>query len=295
MNSDSVNNFATVFGKTSGLFKRDAKGKPTNELADGLTVDYILSGHFTLKTDGTCGLLFCHNGLYYLCRRQDIRKNSRNFASVLQNGKIEEIASRKCFVSKMIRGSGKTEYETDVYIFMVGTDDKPELEGDHMIGFVPISETNPEDKYIMSTISDENISDNLTLYVTDTHNTHDHSLAMTVVKKSAADILCGKSLATVEIMGKKISDRYDFNSDQHFINVHGSITIPREYMPTAQQLSSLDDLKQWFQSASNPYANNEGFVIHFDDGCRIKCHRGYVGLEDSWKKTKSCGLKFYFE
>ena len=292
--------FATVFGKTSGLFKRDENGKVLNEVSDFVTLDFMTNGTFTMKTDGTCGMLFENDDKYYLCRRQDIKEKSRNFDTVMTNGHTTEIAGKQCFVSKMLRGSGKTERTVDVYIFMVNSDagsesyGRPELEGNHMIGFTPILHDFSDDRHVLSAICGQNGSNDLSLFTTEPNYTIvDNKIKISVGLKSAADILDSKKMITVEIMGNKISDKYNYKSEQHFVNPHGSIIIPSDFSPSSEQLTSIEKLHDWFTNKSNPFADSEGFVIHHDNS-RVKCHRGYVGLEHTWTKTKSCSTEFFF-
>lgn len=285
---------ATVFGKTSGLFKRDSTGAVLNELTDLATDEFLTNGTITMKTDGTCGMLFTHDNKYYLCRRQDIRQNSRNFDSVMKLGQTVTIADKPCFKSVMTRGSGKTERKVDVYIFMLDSDGKPELEGNHMIGFTPILEDFGEDRHIMSAISGTNCTDNLSIYTTCSDYTiANNKICIKVQQMPAQDILGSQSMKTVEIMGRKVSDKYNYQSDKHFVNPHGSIIIPPEFAPTVSQLKSVEDLTMWFNDKTNAFADSEGFVIHYQNQ-RIKCHRGYVGSEQYWTKTKSCGTEFHF-
>lgn len=102
-----------------------------------------------------------------------------------------------------------------------------------------------------------------------------------------------KQIKTVEIMCKKISDKYGYQTDECFVNPHGSIVIPQNLIPPF----NYDTIKTWFENDMyNDWANQEGFVIHFpNQNQRFKLHRGHVGMEKTWQIKKECGIKFIFE
>jgi hypothetical protein len=102
-----------------------------------------------------------------------------------------------------------------------------------------------------------------------------------------------KQICTVEIMCKKISDKYNYQTDTCFVNPHGSFIIPRELVPEL----NYNTIRKWFKEDDrNEWANQEGFVIHFPkENMRFKLHRGHVGMEKTWQIKKECGIKFVFE
>jgi len=95
---------------------------------------------------------------------------------------------------------------------------------------------------------------------------------------------------TVEIMGSKISNKYGFKDDKHFINPHGSIIYPKNQIPKF----SYESLREWFtKDSENRWANVEGIVIHFPEiGTRLKFHRGHVDMQSTWDTKKESGVKF---
>ncbi len=291
----SQHNFVQVpvINKTDSLFVRTdtdftiVSSEPCEQfLKLENTEPYIIS----VKTDGTCALI-CKDseGMYHLMRRQDIKISGRNYQTVIDNGIVTTYAGRPCFVSKMNRGSGKSERVVPVYIFNLTPDFKPEIERVHIIGFTPVLHDFGDDKYAVTAIDGINGTEDVKLYTTVFNGSLDIA-----VESIPADIIMGKSqIMTVEIMGSKISDKYGFNTTQHFINPHGSIVYPSELAPRLD----YESLKAWFTSDNiNRWANVEGIVIHFPkSNRRFKLHRGHVGLEQTWKCKKSSGINFVFK
>ncbi|RYE14160.1 MAG: hypothetical protein EOP34_07210 [Rickettsiales bacterium] len=281
-----------VINKTNGLFARDSKNEIIT-LLDNETLQLLDSPNkiITVKTDGTCGLLVKmvvnETSVYTLMRRQDIKVGSKNFDKVNKNLTLTSVAGRKCIISSITRGGGKNTLDVPFYIFQLTNDDKPEIEVNHLIGFTPITNKCGDDKHLLSCLHGENMSTDLKIYCSVSTTNFDVDVRLT----SAEQILKDSDLITVEIMGAKISNKYGFDNDRHFINPHGSIECNKHSGPP---LHDYDLLKAWFQS-ENRWADVEGYVVHFPDvGKRLKVHRGHVGLEKSWRDKKSSGLVFNF-
>ena len=248
-----------------------------------------------VKTDGSCGAIIKINGIATLCKRQDITEQSRNYSRVSdpENGLLKVIAGKPCYITSMIRGTSKHERIEPLYIFQLTKEGKPELEGNHLIGFTPVLTNFAEDKY-MATSFEENPEDPSNPYIFATH--FDGTLNIRVAKTTMADILYNEEIKTVEIMCKKISNKYGYETDMCFVNPHGSIVIPDDQVPDF----TYNGIKTWFETAEatyNRWADQEGFVIHFPtENIRFKIHRGHIGLNNTWKSAdkKACGIKFIF-
>jgi len=286
------NNFiqVPVINKTESLFARDTQNPSIILKEISLEAQQLIATEpytITAKTDGTCGIICCvSKDSYLLMRRQDIRLKSRNYDMVVNNGESTIFAGSKCFVTKMIRGSGKSERIVPLYIFQLTENNKPEIEYNHVIGFTPILHDFADDKYAVTAIDGINGSPELKLFTT----VFSGNLDVEVKSVLCSEILQGNNLLTVEILGSKISNKYGFSNDNHIINIHGSITYPTEHTPEL----NYDYLKKWFESDStNRWANVEGIVIHFPlSNRRFKVHRGHVDLESTWKMKKESGIKF---
>ena len=322
------NNFiqVPVINKTASLFIRDEENPTmvTSKLSKDFTqcLDAYNAGMeqmiVTVKTDGTCGMV-CkvqsqpnqsqdlsladrdENNCYYLMRRQDIKIKSRNYQSVMNNGICSIFCGMPCYITKIIRGSGKLERLEPFYIFQLTPDSKPDIDNGHVIGFTPLLHDFPDDKHAISAIDGFNGTTNVRFFTT----TFNGSLNVGIRSVSAAELMDGLKIMTVEIMGSKISNKYGFTNNKHFINPHGSIVYPMDLpycqdAPCGQALYpkfDYDAIKEWFESeALNPWANVEGFVIHFlKSNKRFKVHRGHVGLEKTWVSRKTSGINFLFE
>jgi hypothetical protein len=282
-----------VINKTESLFVRDPQNpiNVTTELAPEF-IELVKKEPMivTVKTDGTCGII-CHdtNNNFYLMRRQDIKIGNRNYDIVMRNGIYGIYSGIECFITKMVRGSGKSERTVPLYIFQLTDDHKPEIEFNHMIGFTPLLHDFAEDKYVVTAIEGLNGTPDLKLATTVFGGTLD--IPVRVI--AASELLSGQNIMTVEILGSKISNRYGFKNDKHFINPHGSIIYPKEIYP----MLDFNSLLNWFKSDStNRWSDVEGIVIHFpSSGRRFKLHRGHLGLEHTWKSKKISGILFHLE
>jgi hypothetical protein len=243
---------------------------------------------FTQKTDGTCGLIMKIDDKYIFMRRQDIKNKNTNYEFVMnpKNGFIKMIGEKKCYVTSIVRGSGKYKKTVPFYIFQISDDGKPELEFNHLVGFTPVQHNFPDDKYVITAIDGLNGSDNMYLYATDFKN----SLNINIIKISIKEFMGDLDIITVEIMGKKISNKYGFIDDRHFVNRHGSIIFPSYLIPPI----TYEGIKKWFESEKdNRWANTEGIVIHFTTcNMKFKIHRGHVKMEESWKIKNKSGIEF---
>jgi hypothetical protein len=287
-----------VLNKTQAVFVRDNLDHKslTNKLNPKLKelLDANSVYHVTLKTDGSCGAIIKIDNKYVLCKRQDINNKSRNFEQVTNpaNGKLCEIAGLPCYLTSIIRGTGPHEREEPLYIFQLTKDGIPELESNHLIGFTPVLNNFPDDKYMVTAI-DSNILDSNCNNWNIRTTWFDGSLNIHVIKIPISQFMRDKQIKTVEIMCKKISDKYSYQTDECFVNPHGSIVIPQNLIPEF----NYNFIKTWFENDTfNDWANQEGFVIHFPyQNMRFKLHRGHVGMEESWQIKKECGIKFIFE
>jgi hypothetical protein len=279
-----------VINKTECIFKRDPSDprkimpEILPEIEDLLKNEPYIA---TVKTDGTCGMV-CQttNGLFQLLRRQDIRIGSRNYNYVMENLTLTTIAGLPCAISKLVRGNNKTSPTVPIYIFQLDTTGKPELENNHLIGFTPLLHDFGEDKHAVTTIDGKNGTADMKLYTTAFLG----SLDIPVRAIPVAELMVNQTIMTVEIMGPKISNKYGFIGNQHFINPHGSIIFQANVMPTI----TYDSIKSWFENdAENRWANVEGIVFHFPSiNKRYKIHRGHVGLESTWRNKKQSGIRF---
>jgi hypothetical protein len=284
-----------VVDKTDALFIRDSYDH--TKLTNKLNPDFqtlIVSGSKTVtsvKTDGTCGALINIDGEIKLYRRQEIKHKSLNFEHVLTTGKLTEIVGLPCWVANMERDCGHGRKVTSpLYIFQL-TDGRPKRTS--MVGFTPVSSEVPEDKYVITAIETDPITHVKYIYTT---QSVPGSLDIPIIKIPVNDLTQGKQMMTVEIMGRKISNKYGFDEsfgDKCFVNPHGSIIIPDEELPEL----TYDANKSWFSNdQTNRWANQEGFVIHFpSENVRFKLHRGHVDMLKSWEKKKSCGITFLFD
>ena len=282
-----------VINKTLSLFKRDPNNPKAIMPEPDSNIKELLRKNehvFTVKTDGTCGMVLSIYGAFTLMRRQDIRISSRNYDRVLANGEIHQVAGMNCFVTSIVRGVGKSEIEVPLYIFQLDDELKPELENStHIIGFTPLRHNYGDDKNVISAVEGTNGGPGMKLYTT----VFNGSLDIPVRAIPVEELMGDKLLLTVEIMGSKISNKYGFKNDRHFINPHGSITYPSDFnIPT-----DYNTLKNWFENDKNDrWADVEGFVIHIPSyNRRFKVHRGHVGLEQTWMKKKESGINFIFE
>ncbi|XWV25582.1 hypothetical protein QJ856_gp0172 [Tupanvirus deep ocean] len=291
----NINNFVQVpvINKTESLFLRNPNNlaEVTGEMPEMFKT--LLNKEeplVTVKTDGTCGILVKDSqGYYYLMRRQDIKVGSRNYKMVMDNGTMTTFSNLPCFQTQMVRGGGKSEKVVPLYIFQIAEDGKPEVENTHIIGFTPLLHDFGDDKYAITAIDGSNCSKDMKLYTT----VYENSLDIPVKSIPAAQLLQDKNVMTVEILGSKISNKYGFKDDRHFINPHGSIVYPKEMCPEL----NYDSLRIWFENdATNRWSNVEGLVIHFPlSNKRFKVHRGHVGMEKSWMYKKNSGIVFNFE
>lgn len=279
-----------VINKTRSLFFKKDVGSSADELHEQyLEVIKNETPIVTVKTDGTCGLVWNLDGLYYLMRRQDIKeKNQANFDAVM-NSELRESNGVVYRYAEITRGFGKNEKKVPLYVLHLSDDMVPQKELGHLIGFTPISIEIPDDKHIMSVMIGSNGTPDLMLRST----VFEGSCDIPVRAIAASDILQGKQLMTVEIMGQKVANHYDFNSHIHFINPHGSIVLPQDQIPEFTR----EAVKQWFaQDETNRWADVEGLVLHFiESKKRFKFHRGHFGIGKEWMAKKTSGLKFIIE
>lgn len=282
-----------VINKTLGLFQRDQKTNKIVETLDNATLELLASKNkiVTVKTDGTCGLL-CKmekdgSAVYCLMRRQDIKTGSKNFEHIQKNLNLTQVASRSCVKTTMIRGGGKNALESDLFIFQLDSENKPEVEVNHLIGFTPLTKLCGDDRHVLSSIVGENMTPNLKIWCTRETSCFDVNVELLDADK----ILNGKNLITVEIMGSTVSNKYGFKDRQHFINPHGSIICLNDSLPP---LDNYVSLQNWFLSETR-LSDVEGYVVHFPDlNRRLKVHRGHVDLGKTWRDKKSSGLVFHF-
>lgn len=283
-----------VFGKTESLFIRNPLNHQVVErifhpdFQEALEKEYKWKA--SVKKDGSCGALFQVDGRWGLYRRQDIDDKSRNYAYVsdLSHGERHIISGYSCWVTSILRGTGKHEKRVPLYIFDLAADDLPDTNAKHIIGFVPIDPM--EDKYVMSAIS-ENPDDPSNPFVYVSQFTG--SLDIPIVKKPIREVMGDQTLLTVELMCRKFANHNGFTDDRCFVSPHGEEEISMEHLPAD---FSYEGFKAWFENdKANRWANQEGIVILFpEQKRRFKVHRGYFGLEHTWKEKKESGLTFQY-
>jgi len=285
-----------VIGKTESLFIRDT--------ADHTKVSRIFHPDFqalteqgvswsaSVKKDGSCGAIFSVHGKWGLYRRQDIDRKSRNYEMVGNpaNGQLQMIGGQRCWVTTMMRGSGKNMKHVHVFIFDLTDEGELPVNPQHYVGFVAIDPM--EDKYVMSAV-EENTDDASNPYVWISQSI-DGSLDVPVVRRTIREVMGDQSLMTVELMCRKFADHYGSQDDRCFVSPHGSETIPQNELPSE---FTYDNLKAWFLAdADNRWANQEGFVIFVPStGQRFKLHQGHFDMEQRWRDKKVSGLTFYYD
>jgi len=285
-----------VLNKTQPVFvrKSDDPSSVTDELNPQLKKLLDANSKYitTVKTDGSCGAIILIDSKYVLCKRQDINKKSRNYERILNplNSIIKIVAGMPCYLTSMIRGTGPHERIEPLYIFQLTKDRVPELESNHIIGFTPVLRNFADDKYMITAI-EYNILNQDDYLIKTTY--FDGTLNLRVFNIPIKQFMGSKQIQTIELMCKKISDKYSYDTDACFVNPHGSIIIPRELVPEL----NYNTIRKWFKEDDrNVWANQEGFVIHFpNENMRFKLHRGHVGMENTWQIKKECGIKFIFE
>jgi hypothetical protein len=287
-----------VFGKTDSLFKRDehdhTKVNPEINPAFQAVIDQGILWEASVKKDGSCGAVFAVNGQWGLYRRQDITKKSRSYTHVRETGQLSVIAGHQCWITTMVRGTGKHEKMVDVYFFDLDINGLPYLDSNHMIGFTAIDPL--EDKYVMSAVQ-PNPEDPLNPYIYASHfeGTCDIPIIKTTMK-SLVTQNNGSELITVELMCRKFADHNGLTDDRCFVSPHGEEIIPADAMPSPKGTLTYDGLLEWFKSdATNRWANQEGIVFLVPStGARFKLHRGHFNMEDTWRAKKNSGLCFYY-
>lgn len=280
-----------VFGKTESLFKRDeadhTKVNPTMNPVFQEIIDKGIPWVASVKKDGSCGAVFSVNGQWGLYRRQDITKKSRNYTHVAQpeNGHRDVVAGHPCWVSTMVRGTGKHEKRVDVYFFELNEEGLPSVEANSMIGFTLIDPM--EDKYVMSAV-EMNPEDALNPFIYTSR--FEGSLDVPVIKTTMKELVGEHGLITVELMCRKFADHNGLGDDRCFVSPHGEEIIPVDVMPPL----TYDGLLEWFRS-ENRWADQEGIVFLVpSQGVRFKLHRGHFNMEDTWRAKKVSGLRFYY-
>lgn len=289
MKSDIFCNQVPVINKTESLFDRNPENP--RELLHEINHDaqkllesepYIC----TVKTDGTCGIIFkISDSEIWLMRRQDIKVNSEKHKTIINNGQLTIINGVQCYLTNIKRDN---KINASLYIFYLDKYGLPAIENNHIIGFTPIINNFGEDKYLITAIDGINGTSNMALYTT----CFEGNIDILVKKISVEKILGEKKLLTVEIMGSKIANHYGFINDQHFVNPHGSIIFPHNEIPKLD----YESLMKWIQNEiNNRWADVEGMVIHFPNSARrFKFHQGYFGFQNRWHKKKESGLRFFF-
>lgn len=298
-----------VLGKTTSLFKRNtedpAAGKArgvysqTSSTREHTKVDPDLHPSFqkvldtipfvaSVKKDGSCGAIFSVDDKWALYRRQDITKKSRNFTHVLTTGEKSIIAGHPCWVTTMVRGTGKHEKWVPVYFFDLDEHGLPEIDAAHIIGFTGIDQL--EDKYVMSAFEpNPDNPQNPFIYASRFDPTSPTPLDVPIIKTTMQELARG-NLVTVELMCRKFADHYGYTDDKCFVSLHGEEVIPADQLPEM----TYEGLHEWFKGA-NPWANQEGVVFLVPStGERFKLHRGHFNMEHTWREKKEAGLKFHY-
>lgn len=276
-----------VINKTGSLFVRNSENKITSEFdPDFIELSKIEEPIVTIKTDGTCALLVKLDDSYYLMRRQDIKTTGRNYTDAM-NSELKYNNDIPYRHATMTRGAGSNAKQVPLHIYQLDADLQPEPEANHLIGFTPISKEIPEDKHIMSAIIGTNGTPDLIIRTTVFDGTPD----LIVKAIPASELLAGRQLMTVEIMGPKVVNKYGFTGTTQFINPHGSIILPSSEVPEL----TYDSIKTWITNESkNRWADVEGLVFHFPKAQRrFKFHCGHLDMGKQWNAKKASGMVFH--
>lgn len=283
----------SVLGKIDSIIIRDPANKDRQIINPAFQslVDEGAAWSASVKKDGSCGVLLHVHGKWGLYRRQDIKRDSRNYAHVgnRENGELRTVSGRPCWVSTMLRGSGRNEKYVHVFIFDLTETGELPVDPLHYVGFVAVDPM--EDKWVMSAVED-NPEDQSNPYVWVSQSV-DGSLDVPVVRKTIQEVVKDRSLLTVELMCRKFADHYGYVDDRCFISPHGAEIIPYLSLPLS---FALDHVKAWFENdAENRWANQEGLVVFFPfSGKRFKLHRGHADMEQTWLDKKSAGIVFSY-
>jgi len=302
-----------VLGKIESLFLRDpstGECRILNPLFKELC-ERNVPWTASVKKDGSCGLLMTVNGKHGLYRRQDIDRKSRNYEHVSNtaNGTFEVISGHRCYVTSMVRGTGRHEKYVPLYIFDLTVEGKLRVDAPHYVGFVEVDKI--EDKYAYRALeASDNESDP---YIWISESVKGCLELLVKRRKLSGVLLCSNSIISVEIMCRKLGDHYGLNDEVCCVSCHGSEEIPRVKLPNELR---YDSMREWFENASvdssvessvessvdssvdssvePEWWNGEGIVIYMESGDRFKVHQGHFKRESEWHKRRECGLKFKF-
>lgn len=235
----------------------------------------------SIKFDGTCAIIIKFDESYLLCRRQDIKIDTPNYSLIKKLGHSYIIGSTPIFESEIKRG-GKNGINVPIYFFNLDLEQMPIEEGIHVIGFTPLRHNYSDDKHACTAIIGTNHTPHFNVW---TSTTLLNKSQIQVQQVHVAELMANKDILTVELMGPKISSRYGFKDNRHFIMPHGLFQL--------DQLISFeyDLIKELIEST-----NIEGLVLYFPTTNKLfKVNRGHLHSEDIWQKQIECGHEFVFD
>ena len=287
----TVSHHEPVISKTASVVDRDRTDP--DKVIPAFTTEFqklLDSGEpwiASVKKDGSNGAIF--NGRLY--RRQDVKKKSRSYEHVRNkaNGKKAIVAGRPCWVTTLLRGTGKSERTSPFYIFDVTEDGTPNADAFHIVGLAPVDHPT-EDKWIMSAFRENpDVPNDPFIWASQFAGTLD----VPVVEMKISQFMRERQLVSVELMCRKFADHNSFKDDRCFVSEHGADVIPRDELPTEL---TYEGFHQWFlNDATNRWANQEGVVFLFPQtGRRFKMHRGHFYMNETWRAKKDSGMNFYY-
>lgn len=235
----------------------------------------------SIKFDGTCAIIIKFDESYLLCRRQDIKIDTPNYSLIKKLGHSYIIGSTPIFESEIKRG-GKNGINVPIYFFNLDLEQMPIEEGIHVIGFTPLLHNYSDDKHAYNSIIGTNGTNNFNVWTTTTLLSKSQ---IRVQQVGVAELMVNRDILTVELMGSKISSRYGFKDNRHFIMPHGLFIVDQ---PSSFE---YDPIKELIEST-----NIEGLIFYFPTTNKLfKVNRGHLQSENIWQKQIECGHEFFFD
>jgi hypothetical protein len=237
----------------------------------------------TIKFDGTCSICIKKSDdSYFLCRRQDIKINTPNHSAIKKSGESIMIGSTPAFKSIIKRG-GQKGPDCEIYFFNLDTNGMPLEEGIHVIGFTPLKHGFGEDTHVINSIVGINGTDFKVWTAIGLVQNFKNKIQVQLTP--IADVMNNCNILTFELMGPKVSNKYGYETNQHFIMPHGLLrTIqPANFnQETIKERIMSDDI--------------EGFVLYFPIANKLfKINQGHLHSEAEWQKKIKCGHEFVFD
>lgn len=260
------------------------KDTPNNDLSEEF-VELLKkeTPETTIKFDGTCSICIREsNDSYLLCRRQDIKTNTSNHSAIKKSGESVLIGSTPAFKSTIKRG-GQKGPDCEIYFFNLDKDGMPLEEGIHVIGFTPLKHGFGEDTHVINSIVGTNGTDFKVWVAIGFLPNSKNQIQVQLTKIS--ETMLDRDIVTFELMGTKVSNRYGYTTNQHFIMPHGLLPV--------DQLTNFnhENIKERIMSD-----DIEGFVLHFPIANKLfKINQGHIHSEADWQKKTKCGHEFVFD